>query len=502
MESVNSGMVRGAGWSLLLRAIDRGVGLVSTVVLARLLVPADFGVVALAASLIDLAGLLGAFGLELSLIQNPAADRRHFDTVWTCNALFGLGLAAVLVLLAPLAAHYCSEPRLAPVIIGLAGARAIAGFQNVGLVLFQRDLAFDRDFKFRLYKRLATTFVATLPLAFVLRSQWALVGGAIAGSCIGLVLSYGMQPYRPRWSLVAWRELFAVSRWLQFAQLLRVVSERGSHFIIARFAGLSALGSFAMAKEIAQLPSGELTTAVHAGVFPGYAKIFQDRALLKQTYLRVTAILFLVTMPAGVALALLAQPVVAVTLGNHWLAVVPLLQILALNYVLSVFSRSTGYVYIALGDTRRNASQAALHAAVSLSIMLLLVPALGVVGAALALLAGTLAVAPVNFRMLGQALGVTLPELLAIAWRPLLATMVMALILVWLGGQAASPQGLGANALHLAWAAAVGLVAYVGALALLWRMASRPDGAESLVLARMKILASAAAARLKSWFTG
>ena len=86
-------MVRGASWNVRLRVADRGIGLLSTVILARLLVPADFGVVALATSLIALLALLGDFGFDLALIQNPNADRRHFDTVWTFNVLFGLVLA-------------------------------------------------------------------------------------------------------------------------------------------------------------------------------------------------------------------------------------------------------------------------------------------------------------------------------------------------------------------------------------------------------------------------
>jgi len=82
-------MERGAAWNVLFRAADRGIGLVSTVILARLLIPADFGLVALATSLIGLLTLLGDFGFDLVLIQHPNAQRRHFDTVWTFNVAFG-----------------------------------------------------------------------------------------------------------------------------------------------------------------------------------------------------------------------------------------------------------------------------------------------------------------------------------------------------------------------------------------------------------------------------
>lgn len=501
MESVNAGIVRGAGWSVLLRIVDRGLGLVSTVVLARLLVPADFGIVALATSLLELLALLGAFGLELALIQNPRAERRHFDTVWTFNVLFGLGLALLLVLLAAPAARFYDEPRLLHVIFGLALARAIAGLQNVGVIQFQKEMAFSRDFRFRLYRRLATTFVVTLPLAFILRNHWALVGGMIAGSCFGVGLSYAMHPYRPRLSLLAWRELFGISKWLQYVQLVHVVSVRSSDFIVAKFAGLPALGSFSIAKEIAQLPTAELTAAIHGGVFPGYAKIASDPMLLRQTYLRVVAVLYLVTLPAGVGMALLAQPVVMIFLGDQWLAVVPLLQVLALNYVLTVTSRSASYVYLALGIPHRSATLATIRAGVALLAMLVLVPALGVQGAAYALLAGTVAAAPVNLRMLSRALGLTRREFVAVLWRPLLATLFMAATVTLLKASWSDTDTLRGSAVNFAATAAVGSAAFAGAILLLWRLASSPEGAESDVAARLKAIAAAGSGRFRSWLS-
>jgi lipopolysaccharide exporter len=494
-------MVRGASWTVLLRIADRGIGLLSTVVLARLLVPADFGVVALATLLIALLALLGDFGLDLALIQNPNADRRHFDTVWTFNVLFGLGLAAVMVLLAAPAAHFYNESRLVHVIFGLAVACAIASFQNVGVILFRKELAFDREFKFLLYKRLATTFLATIPLAFIWRSYWALVGGTIAGSCFGLALSYKLHPYRPRLSLAAFRELFGFSKWLQVAHIVGFVAGRSADFIVSKVAGLSALGSFTLAKEIANLPSAELAMPVHRGVFPGYAKISGDLVLLKQAYLRVTSVLVLVTLPAGIGLALVAQPVVLIFLGDKWHSVVPLLQILAVNGVLSVSLSTAAYIYLALGTPRRSASLVAVHAGVSVSMMLFLVPLLGAQGAAFALLAGSLATAPVNFRMMSRAVRLTLHDLAGIVWRPLLATMVMTGVVVIAKQYWMATDTLGENVGNLASAVGIGAAAYGVTVLLLWRLASRPNSAETIVLGRLKILAAVSGSWLRVWRT-
>jgi lipopolysaccharide exporter len=339
----------------------------------------------------------------------------------------------------------------------------------------------------------------TIPLAFILRSYWALVDGMIAGSLIGVVLSYRLHPYRPRFAWGAMRELFAFSKWLQVAHIVSFVSARAADFIIGKFAGISVLGSFTIAKEIANLPSAEVAMPVHRGVFPSYAKLSGELTLLKRAYLRVASVLFLVTLPAGIGLALVAEPVVLVFLGDKWRDVVPLLQILAVNGVLSVSSTTASYIYLALGTPRRNASLTMAHASVSLSVMLILVPHLGAQGAAYGLLAGSLAAAPLNFRMMSKAVGLTMRDLRGVLSRPLMATLVMVGVVAMVRQYWMAAETLGGNAANVAIAAGTGAAAYSATVLLLWRLASRPEGAETFVLERVKILAAAFGGRLRGW---
>ena len=177
----------------MLRLADRGIAIVSTMVLARLLVPSDFGLIALAASLIGMLEVLGAVGMDMALIQRADAQRRHFDTAWTFHVLFGLVTAALVALLAwPLASFY-AEPRLVPVMLMLGLTHALQAFENIGVVAFRKDLEFDREFRYRLTRRVVTTFCVTLPLAFVLRNYWALLIGSVVGAGLSVVLSYWLQ---------------------------------------------------------------------------------------------------------------------------------------------------------------------------------------------------------------------------------------------------------------------------------------------------------------------
>jgi len=164
---------------VLCKLVERGLGLVSTIILARLLLPQDFGLVAMAMSLVAGLELMGAFSFDIALIQNQNAERRHYDTVWTFNALFAAFCALALLVLAKPAAQVCQEHRLENITYVLAFATLVGGFENIGIVFFRKELTFAKEFRFMLRKRLVGFFV-TIPLAFTLESYWALVAGIVA----------------------------------------------------------------------------------------------------------------------------------------------------------------------------------------------------------------------------------------------------------------------------------------------------------------------------------
>src|SRR5262249_45457483 len=137
LATIVARMARGAAWMVAARFVDRSIGVVSTVVLARLLLPADFGLVAMAMSIIAALALLGAFNFDLALIQHPSSERRHFDTVWTLDLGVAVVSALTLLILAAPAASFYREPRLSWVMVALAAGALIGGLQNVGVVTFR-----------------------------------------------------------------------------------------------------------------------------------------------------------------------------------------------------------------------------------------------------------------------------------------------------------------------------------------------------------------------------
>ena len=468
-KSVSSQMATGAAWMVLLKLIDRCIGLISTVVLARLLVPADFGLIALATSLIAMLEVLGAFGLDTALIQQPAAGRPQFDTVWTFNVLFGLGMGLVVAGLAAPTAWLYGDRRLVSVMVVLGLVRAIQGFENIGVITFRKEMAFDKEFKYLLAKRFATTVLVTIPLAFALRSYWALLAGSLAGICIGVGLSYALHPFRPRPSLAALGQLMKFSKWLFVTSLVEFLYSRMADLIVGRWVGTAALGSFALAREVARVPARELAASVHRAVLPGYVKLADDRALLRRQYLKVTSILLLLAMPGGIGLSLLAEPIVLILLGAKWKETVPLVQVLSINSVLAVLLSTVHYVNLAVGMSRATSLVLAAHPCISIPLMLWWVPSYAAQGAVAAMLAASVVTAPLNFQLLRKAIEFGRRDLLDILWRP--GTGSLAMITAVLGIKtywALLPSSLPGQIAYVTFVSGVGALVYTATILLLW----------------------------------
>ena len=235
-------MARGADWMVLFRLFDRSMGILSTTILARVLLPADFGLVAMAMSVIAIIELATAFSFEIALIQNPEPQREHYDTAWTLNILVAFGGAVITSALAHPAASFYGDPRLVPVMVCIAAGWAVSGLENTGIVNFRRRMDFATEFRFMATKRLVT-FAASMAAAFALRSYWALVIGMVTGRVVGAMLSYVMEPYRPRLSLARAHELFSFSGRLLANNVAGVVLNRMPHFVVGRVFGAQALGA-------------------------------------------------------------------------------------------------------------------------------------------------------------------------------------------------------------------------------------------------------------------
>ena len=416
---------------LLFKLAERSLGLISTIILARILVPADFGLVAMATAVIALLELLQAFGFDMALIQNQKATRAHYDTVWTFRLSFGLIMGLLMVLLSWPAADFYNEPRLVDVMLLLALGLFVEGFENVGVVAFRKELEFDREFRFLLAKKMAS-FVVTVTAAVLLRSYWALVIGIVFGRFFGVAASYWLHPYRPRLSLAEWRSLLGFSKWILITNGITFIYQRSADFVIGRMAGAPALGVFNVGSEIANLPTTELIAPINRAIFPGYAKVADNLAMLREGYLRVTSMVALGAVPAAVGISAVAGPMVHTVFGDKWAMAVPVISLIAIAAAVRALQTNTYYVHLTLATVPQFTRVATLNALALVPLLIWFTDQRGVVGAAEAYVLVTLCTWPFYWGAVMRVLDLRLKPILAVIWRPVLSSAVMYGVVSWL----------------------------------------------------------------------
>jgi len=480
-------MAKGAAWMIGLRFTIRCIGLVSVIVLARLLAPADFGLVAMATALSAALTSMSEFGFQIALIQNQAADRRHYDTAWTLGLFRGLVVAGALAAAAGELAAVFSDERLKPILFWFAFGVLVMSFENIAVVDFRRDLQFQREFVYRGLAKLAS-FVVTIPLAIVFRNYWALVVGTIAGQLAGVALSYIMCAYRPRLALSAWRELIRFSRWLLLNNILHVLYHRMDTFVIGRYAGAQPLGLFRVALEIASLPTTEMVAPIRSAILPGYAKLAADRPRLRADFTTMFGTIVIVAMPVAVGLALTADSIVRLLLGEQWLGAIPLLEVLCIAGVINVCTANTWPVFLALGRPWINTALIALGVALLVPLLLWSVPKAGAMGAAWAIVTVAAVMLASNLFATCRLLGLSAGQLLAQVWRTLLAVVVMSGAILGVETLWQTDGGILATAALLACSIVSGAAAYMTFLWLLWRLAGVEEGPERRAIGLLRIL--------------
>jgi PST family polysaccharide transporter len=478
-------MATSAAWTVLMRVCERLIGLASTIVLARLLAPADFGIIAMAMSVAAIFEALTAFGVEVALIQRQTSERKYYDAAWSLNVILGAGKCLLGLIAAPLAAQLYGEPRVAPIMAALAFMVAISGARNIGMVGYEQDLQFARVFHLTLARKLSS-FAVAIGAALLIGNYWALVAGMLAGALVDFVLSYSMHPYRPKLNFQAARELLGFSKWLLANNVLYFLNHRSFDFIIGRQAGAGALGTYTVAYEIASLPTTELVHPIMRAVFPGYAKLGGDREELARAYLSVFALLSAVVVPAAAGLACIAGPVVAIILGPKWLDAVSLIEVLALAGGVRALQANTGSVYLALGKPHLLTAVQTLYIIIAAPLFVALLLGGSLSQAVWALVVAGVVTAVVNFSMMVRLLGVRVVEIVGYLIRPGLASALMAGVLTWILQSVSQPRFWGEQLVSLAALLLVGVFIYTAAIAALWFVGGRPLGPESLVLSYLR----------------
>ena len=353
-QSLSQKVVRGGLWAFSLRVLSQALGFIRTIVLARLLVPADFGLLGIALLCLTISQTFTQTGFQVALIQKKDVNKAYLNAAWTATAIRGILLSIILFCSAPLIAGILGTANEVVLIIRAISVLALLdGFRNIQTIFFQKNFEFRRYFTYELSATLSEISV-TVVMAVIWQNIWALVCGAITSSLVRLIMSYVVYPERPRIEFDKEKlgELFSYGKWAVGSGILVFLVTQGDDLFVGKFLGITALGIYQIAFRISNLPATEIAYAISQVSFPAYARLQDDMAALAEAYLRVLHFTAFISAPLAGGIILFAADFTHLFLGQKWLPIVPIMQILALAGLIRSLSATSSNLFYAVGQPK------------------------------------------------------------------------------------------------------------------------------------------------------
>lgn len=480
--------MKGAAWIAMARLFVILIGLASTLVLARLLSPEDFGLVAIAGAATAIIGSLTELSLAQALVQHDDPKDFHYDTAWTLNNVRAVVLGLVIAAISPFVASAYGDPRLLPILLFLACTTLIDGLQSPRLVVFQRNLVFWQEFALSVSEKVSG-FVVGVSIAVIFENYWALILGSAAARVFRIIASYFLAPYRPRVGFQGYRELLSFSVWLTFSKTIQMINWRADPLILGGAVQPATLGQYSMSDNLAGMPIREGLGPIRQTLFPAFSRIKDDMNRLNAAYLRAQGLLCFLALPIGAGFAAIAQPTVHLLLGEAWLPAVPMIQALAL---LMAFEACEGYqpLAMALGRTKAIFGREMRAVAIRLPLLVLGIVVGWQMGGDFAIIMGAIAgrgMAGIinvtwNMTLIRKMTGVSMTDQVSVILRPLIASAVMFVLLTAVVSPRLVDDLSAPGVATLLAMILVGVIIYVAVVFLSWLARGMPNSAEREIL--------------------
>ena len=459
----------------------RFVDLILMLVLARFLSPRDFGLVAIAWSVVLVVDAALELQVNQALICLPSLEPRHYDTGFTISLLRGLALSGLLLALSYPIARLYDDPRIFALICFLSLAPVTRGLISPGLVRYQKQLNFWRDATIELFGKLVG-FTAAVCLALATRSYWAFAFGIVLYPAGMAALSYVIAPYRPRLSLSEFRLFSGFIGWLSAGQIVSAINWQFERLLLGKLRSATAVGFFSTASDISNIPFLALFGPMLRPLLAAFVRLRDDRDRLLKSYQSASQTIVAIGLPLVVGESLLARPTVNLVLGDKWMETVPLVQWLSLSLIPALFTIAAPSLVMAFNETRTILHRNAMELCIKLPLATFGVIEYGFTGLIAARLVSEVAAGLFSMVVVKRLVGLPIRIQLTECWRSIFGTLVMVpVVLVYFRTTPAS-TGLFNDAFIILSTGVLGAATYAAVLFALWRLTGRAQGPETLAM--------------------
>jgi O-antigen/teichoic acid export membrane protein len=371
----------GVSWNVSSSLIGQLIGFVRSVVLARLLAPEDFGLFAMALTIVAALNALTTIGLDRTIVADKFDTRdelkAHLDTVWTAELIRSFAIVLLVSASAFPMSRFYGQPQLKGIIPILGLASLVQGFRNIGLVILRKEISFARIFWYDLATNVGG-IALTVALAVLLRNVWALLIGLLLTAGLGTFFSYIFHPYRPSLALEkhALRRALNIGKFTLVIAVASYVANMADNIMVGRLLGTDALGNYSLAFNIASVPIVIVAFSLSTVLFPAYAEITaRGQNRLELAFTKVFSFSLITMLTIAVPLFLLAGDIVQLLFGGRWASAGTVLRVLALAIPLRGLTQIISTVFWGLNRPKEVAWGRTLEAVVFLAALYPLITA-------------------------------------------------------------------------------------------------------------------------------
>jgi len=294
-------------------------------------------------------------GFRAALIQKKENIESYLDTAWTVSAIRGIVLFLILYLSSPIISKFFNSSQAMLVIKVISISILLSGFRNIGILFFQKELEFKKQFIYEFSATIVDLTVA-ISLSFILRNVWALVWGILAANFVRFVMSYVLLPYRPKFKIQKekFKDLFGFGKWVLGSGILVFLTTQGDDIFVGKMLGVTTLGFYQMAYMLSNLPATEITHVISRVTFPAYSKLQEDLPRIKEAYLNVLHLIAFISVPLAGGIFILVPDFTKIFIGEKWMPMVPVVQVLVLAGLIRSIAATTGPIFHGVGKPKIN----------------------------------------------------------------------------------------------------------------------------------------------------
>lgn len=326
----------------------------STAVLARLLTPADFGLIAMATALTGFVAIFNDAGLTIATVQRPEIDHEQVSTLFWINGAVGVALMVIVAGLAPAVVWFYNEPRLLPITLSLAALFPLSGLMAQHQALLRRQMRFGALAGIDLASQAIGVGVAILAAAHG-ATYWALVAMQGANALAHAVLVWLWCPWRPGMPRrgTGVRGMLAFGGHFSAFNFVNYWARNADNLLIGRYWGAGPLGLYSRAYGLMLLPLNQVLGPMGAVAMPALSRLQDRPAEFARYYLRVINALMWITGPLIAVVAACSEAVVVLIMGAGWVECIPVFRVLAVVAFLQPIYSSIGWIYTSRGRADR-----------------------------------------------------------------------------------------------------------------------------------------------------